>query len=84
MPTITDPFFKKLYSKLVEEIDSRVSVLANGSALTSTSGVGIDAVSTAIKYQESVTYIAALQAVVELGIQIDNDHYGNRNKEDGD
>ena len=81
--SITDPFFKKLYARLADELDSRVDALARGSALIPTSGLGLDAVTTALKYQEAVSYIAALQAVMELGLQIDKERYGKRGS-DGD
>lgn len=81
MPTITDPFFKKLYTKLVEEIDSRVNTLARGSALILGQNTGLDVATTAMKYQSQVSYIEALQAVIELGIELDHERYGN-NKED--
>lgn len=77
-PSISDPFFKQLYARLADELDSRVDALARGSALIPTSGLGLDAITTALKYQEAVSYIAALQAVMELGLQFDKERYGRR------
>lgn len=79
-PIITDPFFKGLYHKLVEEIDNRVNALASGSALTLGKDVGIDAVATAINYQKAISYIEALQQVIQLGIELDHERYGGRDK----
>jgi hypothetical protein len=79
-PTITDPFFRKLYNALAGELDDRVNGLARGSALILGQNTGLDAITTAMKYQAAVAYIEALQAVIDLGIQLDHDHYGNRTK----
>lgn len=81
-PTITDPFFRKLYNRLAEDLDNRVNALARGSALAQGEKPGLDAVTTAMKYQEQVSYIQALQAVIELGVEIDHDHYGKRTSGD--
>jgi hypothetical protein len=83
-PTITDPFFRQLYNRLAEEIDSRVNACASGAALTFTVNGGVDTTATAMNYQKAVSYIEALQAVIELGIELDHDRYGNRAKESGD
>lgn len=77
-PNITDPFFRTLYLKLTEEVDSRVNALASGSALVLGERTGLDPHTIALKYQAAVSYIEALQAVIELGVQIDHDRYGNR------
>jgi hypothetical protein len=43
------------------------------------------AIATAMNYQKAVSYIEALQAVIELGIELDHDRYGGKRKtEDGD
>lgn len=84
LPNITDPFLRQLYTKLAEEIDNRITSLVSGSASVLGSGIGIDATTTAIKYHEQVSYIKALQDVIELGIEIDHERYGNRTKDNGD
>ena len=58
---ISDPFFRQLYKRLAEEIDNRIFSLAKGSALALGTGVGLDAITTAMKYQAQVSYIEALQ-----------------------
>lgn len=80
-PNITDPFFKKLYNRLVEDLDNRVNSLAKGSALTIGEKGSVDIEATAMKYQAAVAHIDALQQVIELGIEIDHDHYGKREKD---
>ena len=77
---ITDPLFRVLYSKLSEELESRVRALASGSALTHGKDIGIDAVATAINYQKAVSYIEALEQVIELGIQIDHERYQSKDQ----
>lgn len=80
-----DPFFRKLYSKLAEELDDRVNSLARGSALVIGDRIGVDAINTAMNYQKAVSYIEALQSVIELGCQMDRDMYGIRkNQTDGE
>ena len=81
-PALTDPFFRLLYSKIAEEIDDRVNALARGSALVLGANTGLDAITTAMKYQAAVSYIEALQSVLELGIEIDHDRYGKRTTND--
>lgn len=78
MVNITDPLFRALYNKISEEIENRVSSLAGGAALIPANGLGLDAITTAIKYQEQVSYIAALQFVIEIGLELDRDKYGVR------
>ena len=80
----TDPFFRQLYNRLAEEIDSRGATLIRGSALAFGEGVGVDAITTAMNYQKQVSYIEALQSVLELGLQLDQDRYGKRTTNDGD
>ena len=80
----TDPFFRQLYNRLAEEIDSRGSALIRGAALTFGEGVGVDAMTTAMNYQKQVSYIQALQDIIELGLQFDKDRYGSRTTDDGD
>lgn len=80
-PSIVDPFFRQLYNQLAGELDSRVTNLARGSALVLGAHSGLDAITTAMKYQEAVAYIQAIQFVIDLGIEIDNERYGTKNKE---
>jgi len=83
MPVIiTDPFFKSLYNKLAVEIEKRSELLITGGALMHGNGIGVDPTATAMKYQEAVSYIKALHDVIELGLDLDHDRYGNRT--DGD
>ena len=85
VPTISDPFFRQLYNKLAEELDDRVNNLARGSALVLGAHAGLDAITTAMKYQAAVSYIQALEAVIEHGLDLDKDIYGNRKtNNDGD
>lgn len=82
-PTIIDPFFRALYQKIAEEIDNRASTLVSGGALIH-GNIGIDATATAIKYQAAVSYIEALQMVVDLGLSMDKERYRSNKNEDGD
>ena len=77
---ITDPLFRILYSRLSEELESRVRALASGSALIHGKDIGIDAVATAVNYQKAVSYIEALEQVIELGIQIDHERYQSKDQ----
>lgn len=79
--TIIDPLLRLLYLKLVEELDSRVTTLARGSALIQGERIGVDPTATAMKYQEAVSYIQALQAVMDLILETDRERY---KKENGD
>ena len=81
-PTITDPFFRTLYQRLVEEIDKRSAVLVDGGSLTFSDKGVIDINATAMKYQKDISYLEALHQVLNLGIQLDHDQYGVRTKED--
>ena len=77
-PTITDPFFRRLHAKLVEELQSRINALASGSALTLGKDVGVDAVATAINYTKAITYIETIQQVIDLGVELDHEQYGGK------
>lgn len=79
-PVVTDPFFRALYTKLVEDLDNRVTSLARGGALILGANTGLDAVTTAMKYQAAVSYIEALQAVIDVGLEIDRERYGVKTK----
>lgn len=82
-PSISDPFFRNLYARLEEELGDRVNSLASGSALILGANTGIDAVSTAMKYQAAISYIQALQQVMQLGLEIDKERY-KRPSNDGE
>lgn len=84
VPAITDPFFKQLYLRVSEELENRAAVLVSGGALMLGANTGLDAVTTAMKYQSAVSYIEALQKVIELGLEIDHERYGRGNKDNGD
>ena len=77
-PSITDPLFRTLYAKIAEEIDNRVNGLARGSALILGANTGLDINTTALKYQAAVSYIEALQFVLELGLELDNERYNSK------
>ena len=83
-PNITDPFFKQLYNRLAEEIDKRASVLIDGSALSYSEKGTIDIQATAMKYQKDISYIEALQAVIQLGLELDHERYGKHTSDEGD
>lgn len=80
-PNIVDPFFRKLYTKLAEELDNRINILTTGGALSIGDTGSVDIQSTAMKYQAAVSYINAIQQVIELGVELDHDHYGKRSKD---
>jgi hypothetical protein len=73
-----DPFFRQLFKRLAEEIDKRAAILISGSALSFSDKGTVDATSTAMSYQKAVSYIEALQSVLELGKEIDQEKYGKR------
>jgi hypothetical protein len=83
---LTDPLFRQLYQRLAEDIDNRVNGLSQGAALILGDFGNIDATATALKYQYHVAYIAAMQATIDLMVEIDHDRYGKRdkNQETGD
>jgi hypothetical protein len=84
VPSIVDPFFRQMYQKLAEEIEARSNTLVSGGAFIH-GNIGVDAIATAMNYQKAVSYIEALQAVIELGIELDHERYGSKRKtEDGD
>ena len=80
---ITDPFFRQLYKKLAEELESRINALASGSAISHGDEGHVDAIATAMRYRADTSYIQALQEVIGLGKQIDHQvHGGPRIDED--
>lgn len=86
MTRITDPFFKQLYTRLVEELDNRVvSLSENGAAVRGDQGLLLDPFNTAMKYQIDVAVIKAYRDVIELGFEIDRENHGGKaNKDNGD
>jgi hypothetical protein len=83
-PNITDPFFKQLYFRLIEEVDKRAHVLIDGGAFSFSEKGTIDIDATALKYQKDVSYIEALQQVIQLGLQIDHERYDGKRGTDND
>jgi len=83
---ISDPFFRQLYSRLEEDLQARKEILSNGgSTIRGASGMLVDVANTALRYSESVAYIQALQKVIDLGIEIDQQIYGTASSQnDGD
>jgi hypothetical protein len=79
-PNIISPFFRQLYNILVEDIENRSQALIDGGCINIGDGLDI----TGIKYRESIAYIQALKQVIQLGLQLDHDQYGIRNKNDGE
>lgn len=81
-PSIIDPFFRKLYARLAEELDNRVNALARGSALVLGEKTGLDPYTIALKYQDAVSHIETLQSVIDLGLELDRERYGKKSTED--
>lgn len=82
---IQDPFFKQLYKRLDEELQNRVHVISSGgSKVSNASGMLVDVANTALKYSADVSYIQALQLVIDLGLEIDKQIYGSTQSEHGD
>lgn len=80
-----DPALRQLYKLLVENLESRINSLAQGSSVSHGSEGHIDAIATAIRYKSDVQYIQALQEVVGLCEQIDRQAYGaTKSNEDDD
>ena len=82
--SISDPFFRQLALKLIEEIDNRSASLVDGGALIHGT-IGIDAAATAVRYQGQVSYIEALKFALDLGAELDKNQYRGRTPiNDGD
>ena len=79
---ISDPFFRQLYKKLAEELENRIDALASGSAISHGDEGHVDAIATAMRYRADTSYIKALQDIVALGKEIDNQIHGGPRKED--
>lgn len=74
IPNLIDPFHRSLYAVLSEDIDRRMIELASGSA-TSIQGA---AETVAEKYAAQVSYIRALNDVLEKCKEIELEQYGAR------
>jgi hypothetical protein len=73
-PSIIDPFHRSIYTVVSEAIDKRMVALAGGSAVRTTN----DEVSTAEKYAAQVSYLQAMNDVLEWCMEIENDRYGKK------
>ena len=79
----TDPALRQLYKQLVADLESRVSALSQGAAISHVDHGYIDAVATAVRYKSDVAHIQAIQQVIDLCEQIDRQAYGaTKNNED--
>ena len=74
MADLIDPFHRNLYAVLSEDIDRRMIELASGSA-TSIQGA---AETVAEKYAAQVSYIRALNDVLDKCKEIELEQYGAR------
>lgn len=73
-PNIIDPFHGALYKVLTEKLQDRVTGLANGSAraiLGSNSTV-------AENYAVQTSYILALQDIIGMCVEVEQEMYGKR------
>lgn len=59
-------------------------MIAAGGSLTLGKDAEVDVQATAMKYKGDTAYIKALQAVIELGFEIDREIYGTKNTDNGD
>ena len=68
-PQLIDPFHRKLYSELAQDIDDRIVGLARGSAPDYTT------------YREQVAVIATLNSVLDKCKELEVAMYGDRPQE---
>lgn len=73
-PDLIDPFHRELYGVLSEELTNRVTQLANGSAAKLFHG----ATTVAENYAAQVSYIKALNDVLEKCQELERNRYGGR------
>lgn len=73
-PDLIDPFHKAIHAKLMEERSNRIIGLAAGSAAKITE----DTQTVAEKYAAQVSYIKALEDVMEICKQLERERYGER------
>jgi hypothetical protein len=76
MATFIDPFHRQLYESLQAKLEHRITQLAAGSA----SSIAGDAASLAEKYAAQVSYIKALQDVIEECASLEAVMYGGGDK----
>jgi len=81
---IVDPFFNQLYKRLAEELEKRRFAVADGNSLTHGSNGVLNVEATAMRYNSDVSYIRALQDIIEIGMSIDKEIYGSQKPIDGD
>jgi hypothetical protein len=74
MPDLIDPFHRQLYGQLSEEIANRTAQLAAGSAAKIVDG----ATTVAENYAAQVSYLIALNRVLDLCQEIEIERYGGR------
>jgi len=79
---ITDPLLKKLYGRIVQNVNDRAAILVAGSALTQGHDSLPNAANVGMSYKAEVYYIRALQETLDLIIETDHNQYGT--KQDGD
>ena len=75
--SIIDRFHQNLRKKLLEDISARMTQLASGAA----SKTEYDQASTAEKYAAQVSYLRALNEVLDLCEQLDADQHGVKREE---
>lgn len=73
-PDLLDSFHKALYNRLAPELDERKEALAHGSAKVREN----DTSTVAEKYAAAVAYIMALEHVLEVCRELEQDRYGTR------
>ena len=77
-PSIIDPFHKKVYAILAEDIDNKMISLCSGAVGGTASGNQNDLAAIAIGYREQVAYINALNDVLKRCAEIEREQYGAR------
>lgn len=77
-PDLIDPFHRSLHARLTEEINKRVTALAQGSAAKT-----LDSGSTvAENYAAQTSYIQALVSVLDVCEELEQERYGARKKDE--
>lgn len=71
---LIDPFHRALEAKLREELDTRITALARGSANAYVS----DTQTVAERYAAAVSYILALEEVLKVCMDLERERYGDR------
>lgn len=70
---LQDPFHRRLRNTLLEHRDARIEQLIKGGAAKSET----DTATTAEKYAAQVSYIEAVNLVLDLCMSIEEERYGN-------